>query len=83
MIGEIHFTRREYVKAEEIFKFIQESPLYGDQERVHEARIWLAKTYIAQGNFPEAKRYLVMCDQRMESAEDAKKEKKQKDKKQG
>ena len=81
VIGEIHFTRREYVKAEEIFKFIQESPLYADQERVHEARIWLAKTYIAQGNFPEAKRYLVMCDQRMEIAEDAKKEKKQKESK--
>jgi tetratricopeptide (TPR) repeat protein len=79
VIGVIHFTRREYVKAEEVFKFLQESPLYADQERVHEARIWLAKTYIAQGDFAEAKRYLSMSDLRMESAEAAGKDKKEKE----
>lgn len=75
VIGQIHYTRHEYNKAEEIFKFIHESPLYKDQERVHEARIWLAKTYIAKGNFPEAKRYLAMTEVNMEAAEDSKKEK--------
>lgn len=78
VIGQIHYTRHEYVKAEEIFKFLHESPLYRDQERVHEARIWLAKTYIALEDFPEAKRYLAMSEVAMEAAEDAKKEKKQK-----
>lgn len=78
VIGQIHYTRQEYNKAEEIFKFLHESPLYRDQERVHEARIWLAKTYIAKGNFPEAKRYLAMSQVNMEAAEAAGKEKKQK-----
>ncbi|MEO9533685.1 MAG: tetratricopeptide repeat protein [Crocinitomicaceae bacterium] len=81
VIGVIHYTRHEYDKAEEIFKFLQESPLYADQERVHEARIWLAKTYIAKKDFAEAKRYLVMSDQRLESAENSKKEKKEKESK--
>ena len=58
VIGKIHYTRMEYVKAEEIFGFVNESALYIDQERVHESRIWLAKTYIAQGRYPEAKRIL-------------------------
>ncbi|MFT4601754.1 MAG: tetratricopeptide (TPR) repeat protein [Arenicella sp.] len=69
VIAKIHYTRREYFKAEEIFKFIQESPLYVDQERVHEARIWLAKTYIAKEDFVEAKRYLSMIEIDMQEAE--------------
>jgi tetratricopeptide (TPR) repeat protein len=69
VIGQIHYTRQDYFKAEEIFKFIQDSPLYVDQERVHAARIWLAKTYIAKGDFPEAKRYLSMVEIDMKSAE--------------
>jgi tetratricopeptide (TPR) repeat protein len=58
VIGVIHYTRQEYEKAVDIFSFIDESPLYVDQERVHEARLWLAKTYIAQERYPEAKRIL-------------------------
>ena len=69
VLGQINYTRREYSKAVEIFKFIVESPLYVDQERVHEARIWLAKTYIAMGKFPEAKRILAQVEIDMESAE--------------
>lgn len=78
VIGEIHYTRRDYDKAIEIFKFIQESPLYVDQERVHEARIWLAKAYIAKENYPEAKRYLALTEINMQSAESEKGEKKEK-----
>ena len=77
VIGQIHYLRHEYVKAVDIFKFISESPMYVDQERVHEARLWLAKTYIAQGKFPEAKRILAQVEIDMSAAE-APKEKKQK-----
>lgn len=77
VIGQIHYIRHEYVKAVDIFKFISESPMYIDQERVHEARLWLVKTYIAQGRFPEAKRILAQVEIDMSSAE-APKEKKQK-----
>ena len=73
-IGVIHYTKLEYNKAEEIFKFIQESPLYTDQKRVHEARIWLAKTYIAQENYPEAKRFLSTSKISIESIDNEKKE---------
>jgi tetratricopeptide (TPR) repeat protein len=72
VIGQIHYTRMEYVKAVEIFKFIQETELYIDQERVYEARIWLAKTHIAMKNFPEAKRYLAQVEIDMEATESAK-----------
>jgi tetratricopeptide (TPR) repeat protein len=68
VIGQIHYTRHDFVKAVEIFTFVQESELYIDQERVHEARIWLAKTYISMGNFPEAKRYLSQVEIDIESA---------------
>ncbi|MBD3638135.1 MAG: hypothetical protein HUJ25_12355, partial [Crocinitomicaceae bacterium] len=78
IIGVIHYTRQEYVKAEEIFNFINETPLYTGQERVHEARIWLAKTYIAQGRFPEAKRILAKVEIDMQSAEAQKEAKKEK-----
>lgn len=78
VIGQIHYTRQEYEKAIEIFNFIQESPLYADQERVHEARIWLAKTYIATKNYPEAKRYLSLSEINMQAAESEKGEKKEK-----
>lgn len=77
VIGQIHYTRQDYIKAEEIFKFIQETALYVDQERVHEARIWLAKTYIALKKFPEAKRYLAQVEIDMESAGSAKEDKKE------
>ncbi|MCB9223770.1 MAG: tetratricopeptide repeat protein [Crocinitomicaceae bacterium] len=69
VIGVIHYIRQDYLKAEEVLKFVQETHLYIDQERVHEARIWLAKTYIAMGNFPEAKRYLSFVESDMQAAE--------------
>ena len=69
VIGQIHFVRHEYVKAIDIFKFVSESPMYVDQERVHEARIWLAKSYIAQGRYPEAKRILSQLEIDKQSAE--------------
>ncbi|UKN00430.1 tetratricopeptide repeat protein [Paracrocinitomix mangrovi] len=76
VIGVIHYTKRDYADAEEIFSFIQESPLYVDQERVHEARIWLARTYIAQGRYPEAKRILAQVERDMESAAEPKEKEK-------
>lgn len=72
VIGQIHYTRMEYVKAIEILKFVQETPLYVDQERVYEARIWLAKCYIAQGRYPDAKRVLANVRVNMESTQNAK-----------
>ncbi|MEX1000744.1 MAG: tetratricopeptide repeat protein [Crocinitomicaceae bacterium] len=78
LIGKIHYTTRNYLKAEEVFKFIQETQLYKDQERVHEARIWLAKTYIVLKKYPEAKRVLSQVETDMQGSQSAEKEKREK-----
>lgn len=56
VIAQVHYMKQEYELAEQKLKYV--AATYPWEESVHEARIWLAKTYIAKGNYPEAKRIL-------------------------
>lgn len=67
VIAQAHFYKREYLQAEQKFNYVQNT--YNGQESVYEAQIWLAKTYIALGNYPEAKRILVQVESSMEAAQ--------------
>lgn len=68
VIAQAHYYKREYLMAEQKFRYVQE--VYVGEESVYEAQIWLAKTYIALGNFPEAKRVLIKVEQAMNDAQD-------------
>lgn len=70
ILAKIHYTMREYDKAIALFDFIQKSPMYVDQERSYEARIWLAKTHLTVGDFSEAKHYLSMVETAAQNSED-------------
>ena len=56
VIAQAHYIKREYLLSEQKLKYIVDT--YTGEESVHEAQIWLAKTYIALKNYPEAKRIL-------------------------
>jgi hypothetical protein len=68
VIAQAHYIKREYLMAEQKFKYITET--YTGEESVHEAQIWLAKTYIALKNYPEAKRILAQVEISMEDAQE-------------
>jgi tetratricopeptide (TPR) repeat protein len=69
VIAKAHYYKREYMLAEQKFDYVQKT--YNGQESVYEAQIWLAKTHIALGNFPEAKRILSMVEISMEDAQES------------
>ncbi len=58
VIAKIHYIKREYELAGQKFKYITESEYFQTEESIYEAKIWLAKVHIANGNYPEAKRLL-------------------------
>ena len=66
VIAQAHYIKREYMQAQQKFKYITET--YTGEESVYEAQIWLAKTYIALKNYPEAKRILAKVEIAMEDA---------------
>jgi tetratricopeptide (TPR) repeat protein len=66
VIAKAHYYKREFLLAEQKFNYVQQT--YAGEESVYEAQIWLAKTYIALGNFPEAKRILAKVEISMEEA---------------
>ncbi|MFT5822297.1 MAG: tetratricopeptide (TPR) repeat protein [Crocinitomix sp.] len=80
VVGQAYYIKREYKEAREKLQYISESDFYRGEESVYEARIWLAKTHIAMGEFPQAKRVLKMVEQSIKTTE-AKKENKEKKKK--
>lgn len=53
VIGQSHFVKREYPEAIEKFKYIKKA--YVGEESIYAAKIWLAKTYIEQGQYSQAK----------------------------
>ena len=57
VIGRAYYIKGEYNESEEKLKYVAETEYFRSEEAVHEARIWLAKTYIAQGDFPPQKQY--------------------------
>lgn len=79
VVGQAYYIKRDYKEAKEKLLYISESDFYRGQEAVYEARIWLAKTHVALGEYPDAKRVLRMVEQSIKST-DAKKENKEKKK---
>jgi len=73
VIAQVHYIKREYLLAEQKFEYIYKT--YPTEESVFEAQIWLAKTYIALGNYPEAKRILAQVEKSMKTAQEAKNQK--------
>ncbi|MBI3136580.1 MAG: tetratricopeptide repeat protein [Bacteroidetes bacterium] len=69
VIAKAHYYKREYLLAEQKFNYVQQ--IYIGEESIYEAQIWLAKTYIALGNFPEAKRILIRVEASMEEAQES------------
>ena len=69
VIGKAHYIKREYGEAQEKLLFVATNPQYNGEEAVFEAKIWLAKTYIAQGNFAEATRVMKEVEVAKEAAE--------------
>jgi tetratricopeptide (TPR) repeat protein len=69
VIAQIHFYKREYLAAEQKFKYVQKT--YIGEESVYEAQIWLAKTYIVLGNYAEAKRILTLVESSMNTAKES------------
>lgn len=69
VIAKAHYYKREYLLAQQKFNYVQQT--YIGQESVYEAQIWLARTYIALGNFPEAKRILILTEGAMEDAQES------------
>ena len=75
VIGKAYYIKREYGEAKEKLKYISESDFYRSEESIYEARIWLAKTHIALGEYAEAKRILIMVKQSIDRTESAKEDK--------
>lgn len=69
VIAKAHFVKREFLEAEEKLIFISTNPNYQSEESVFEAKIWLAKTYIALGNYPEATRVMKEVEAEKNDAE--------------
>ncbi|MCG8575797.1 MAG: tetratricopeptide repeat protein [Flavobacteriales bacterium] len=70
VIGQIHYIKHEFNDAEEKLKYVIDA--YNGQTSVYEAQIWLAKTYIATGDFTNAKKYLNLAKKAMERTADKK-----------
>tara|TARA_B110000037_G_scaffold91706_1_gene108250 strand:- start:9665 stop:12319 length:2655 start_codon:yes stop_codon:yes gene_type:complete len=80
VVGQAYYIKRDYKEAKEKLKYVAESDFYRGETSVYEARIWLAKTHIAMGEYPQAKRVLRVVEQSIKSTE-TKKENKTKKKK--
>jgi len=77
VVGKAYYIKRDYAEAKEKLSYVSESDFYKNEESVYEARIWLARTHIALGEYAEAKRILITLDQAIkESEEKEEKEKK-------
>ncbi len=74
VIGQAYYIKREYDEAKEKLKYVSDN--YKGEEAVYEARIWLAKTHIALGEYSEARRVLVLVKNSIEKSEEPKEKKK-------
>lgn len=79
--GKAHYIKRDFEKAKERLKYVSETSIYKGEESIFEAKLWLAKTHIQLGEYPEAKRLLVSLKNSIEKAESAKTSKEKKKKK--
>lgn len=78
VIGQAYYIKRDYKEAKQKLKHVSESEMFRDEEAIFEARIWLAKTHIALGEYSEAKRILTNVEQSIKSAENKKDKEKKK-----
>ena len=69
VIGQAYYIKRDFKEAKQKLKYVSESDMFRDEESIYEARIWLAKTHIALGEFAEAKRILISVQQSIDRAE--------------
>lgn len=78
VIGQAYYIKREYDEAKEKLKYVSEADFYRGEASVYEARIWLAKTHTALGEYSEAKRVLAQVEQAIERTENEKDNKEKK-----
>lgn len=72
VIGKAYYIKQDYEEAKEKLSYISESSFFKNEESIYEARIWLARTHIALGEYSEAKRILVALEQNIKSSEEKK-----------
>ncbi|MFP5471319.1 MAG: tetratricopeptide repeat protein [Bacteroidia bacterium] len=77
MIGVAHFHKKEFDRANEIFKYIENT--YPEDENYHWSRLWAAKTYVEAEDFNAANRILLSLQSEIDEQE-ASKEKNKEDK---
>lgn len=70
VIGKAYYVKRDYEEAKEKLGYISESSFYKNEKSIYEARIWLARTHIALGEYAEAKRILIGLEQNIKDAEE-------------
>lgn len=78
VIGESQFYKHEFNKSLKKFEFIMKQ--YTTEDIIYDARLWQAKVYMEQENFPAAKSILDELQEEMDEQAEAKKEKKKKEK---
>ena len=85
MIGVAHFHKKEFDRANEIFKYIENT--YPEDENYHWSRLWTAKTHIENEDFNAANRVLLSLqteiDEQLTEKEKKKEDKENKSKKSG
>ena len=67
VIGQAYYVKREYEEAKEKLEYVSDT--YKGEASIYEARIWLAKTHIALGEYSEAKRILITVKESMDRQE--------------
>lgn len=80
VIGKAYYIKRDYKEAKQKLKYVSESDFFKGEPAVYDARIWLAKTHIALGEYAEAKRVLITVKNSIENSEAKKEEEKKKKK---
>jgi tetratricopeptide (TPR) repeat protein len=78
VIGESQFYKRDFNKSLKKFEFIEKQ--YPTEEIIYNARLWQAKIYMEQENFPAAKSILDELQEEMDEQAAAKEEKTKKEK---
>lgn len=78
VIGESQFYKREFNSSLQKFEFIEKQ--YPSEEITYDARLWQAKIYIEQENFPAAKSILDELQEEIDEQEAAKENKEKKEK---
>ncbi len=72
LIGQSHFYKREYDKAEEKFNYVMKE--YTGQSSQYASKIWLAKIHIENGDFSKAKLQLISVKNDIENQNQNKKQ---------